>query len=105
MTFQYPSSPILSQPENTLEDLICSLERRSKMCENTPVFCECVQILELSPKKIVDLIFINEGELFGNKNLHEKILLNFSIKLYNTILQDLVVILRSLFTCTATVLT
>lgn len=61
MTFQYPSSPILSQPENTLEDLICSLERRSKMCENTPVFCECVQILELSPKKIVDLIFINEG--------------------------------------------
>lgn len=61
MTFQYPSSPILSQPENTPEDLICSLENRSKMCENTPVFCECVQILELPQKKIVDLIFINEG--------------------------------------------
>lgn len=64
MTFQYPSSPILSQPENTPEDLICSLESRSKMCENTPVFCECVQILELPPKEIVDLILIDEGKNF-----------------------------------------
>ena len=64
MTFQYPSSPILSQPENTPDESICSLVTPSKLCQNTPVFCECVQILELPPKKIVDLIFINEGESF-----------------------------------------
>ena len=62
MTFQYPSSPILSQPENTPEELICSLESRSRLCENTPVFCECVQILELPQKKLVELILIDEGK-------------------------------------------
>ncbi|CAL7947016.1 unnamed protein product [Xylocopa violacea] len=61
MSFKYPTSPLLSQPENTPLESICSLERRSRECADTPLFCECIQIIEVSPKKNVDIILINQG--------------------------------------------
>ncbi|XP_043798629.1 laccase-4-like [Apis laboriosa] len=61
MSFKYPTSPLLSQPENTAEESICSLEKRSKECANTPLFCECIRIIEVSPNKNVDIILIDQG--------------------------------------------
>ncbi|XP_012277820.1 laccase-9 isoform X2 [Orussus abietinus] len=64
MTFKYPSSPILSQEENTPKELVCTLESRSDLCSDTPLFCECLQILEIPAKKTVDIVLLNEG--FGS---------------------------------------
>ncbi|XP_039313353.1 laccase-12 isoform X2 [Solenopsis invicta] len=61
MSFKYPPSPILSQPENTLEKMICSLDKRSSECADTPLFCECLQLLQVPPRKIIEIILINKG--------------------------------------------
>ncbi|XP_046744666.1 laccase-2-like [Diprion similis] len=61
MTFKYPPSPILSQPENTPDDILCSFEAKSEFCENTPRFCECLQIFEVPVNKTVELVVIDEG--------------------------------------------
>ncbi|XP_017765004.1 PREDICTED: laccase-14-like [Eufriesea mexicana] len=61
MSFKYPTSPLLSQPENTPTESICSLERRSRACTDTPLFCECIQVIEVSPGKNVDIILLDEG--------------------------------------------
>ncbi|XP_070521571.1 uncharacterized protein [Cardiocondyla obscurior] len=61
MSFKYPPSPILSQPENTLEKSVCSLDKRSSECTDTPLFCECLQLLQISPQKTIEIILINEG--------------------------------------------
>ncbi|XP_011694706.1 PREDICTED: laccase-4 [Wasmannia auropunctata] len=61
MSFKYPPSPILSQPENTLEKSICSLDKRSIECADTPLFCECLQLLQVPPRKTIEIILINEG--------------------------------------------
>ncbi|KZC07190.1 Putative laccase-17, partial [Dufourea novaeangliae] len=68
MSFKYPSSPLLSQPENTPDELICSLEKRSQQCVDTPLFCECVQMIEVSPKRNVEIILIDQG--FGGNASH-----------------------------------
>ncbi|XP_076653958.1 uncharacterized protein LOC143359708 [Halictus rubicundus] len=68
MTFKYPTSPLLSQPENTPEESICSLERRSKQCVDTPLFCECIQIVRVAPKKTIEIIFVDQG--FGGNVSH-----------------------------------
>lgn len=68
MSFKYPSSPILSQPENVSEESVCSLERQSSLCADTPLFCECVQIIEVPPKKTIEIILIDEG--FGGNTSH-----------------------------------
>lgn len=65
MTFKYPPSPILSQPEAIPEEMICSLEHRSQVCENNPHFCECLQILPVEQKKNIEIILINEGESYN----------------------------------------
>ncbi|XP_006614217.1 uncharacterized protein LOC102673941 [Apis dorsata] len=61
MSFKYPTSPLLSQPENTAEESICSLEKRSKECADTPLFCECIRMIEVSPNKNVDIVLIDQG--------------------------------------------
>ncbi|XP_076302091.1 uncharacterized protein LOC143220306, partial [Lasioglossum baleicum] len=61
MSFKYPASPLLSQPENTPTESICSLERRSRACTDTPLFCECIQVIEVSQGKHVDIVLIDEG--------------------------------------------
>ncbi|XP_025075506.1 laccase-9 [Pogonomyrmex barbatus] len=61
MSFKYPSSPILSQPENILEKSICSLNKRSDECDDTPLFCECLQLLQVLPRKTIEIVLINEG--------------------------------------------
>ncbi|XP_076380029.1 uncharacterized protein LOC117229336 [Megalopta genalis] len=69
MTFKYPTSPLLSQPENTPEEAICTVETRSKQCTvDTPLFCECVQTIEIAPKKTIEIIFIDQG--FGGNTSH-----------------------------------
>lgn len=68
MSFKYPSSPILSQPENTPEDSICTLDKRSSSCAETPLFCECLQIVQVSPRKTIEIVLINEG--FGGDESH-----------------------------------
>ncbi|KAG7209094.1 hypothetical protein KM043_015241 [Ampulex compressa] len=68
MSFKYPSSPILSQPENISDKVICSLEQTSVQCEETPLFCECVQILEVPQQKTVEIVLIDEG--FGGNVSH-----------------------------------
>ncbi|XP_061929075.1 uncharacterized protein LOC108001913 isoform X2 [Apis cerana] len=62
MSFKYPTSPLLSQPENTAEESVCSLEKRSKECADTPLFCECVRMIEVSPNKNVDIVLIDQGK-------------------------------------------
>lgn len=61
MSFKYPTSPLLSQPENTAEESVCSLEKRSKECADTPLFCECIRMIEVSPNKNVDIVLIDQG--------------------------------------------
>ncbi|KAG5345213.1 LAC1 protein, partial [Acromyrmex charruanus] len=61
MSFKYPPSPILSQPENTLEKSICSLDKRSKECADTLLFCECLQLLQVPSRKTIEIILINKG--------------------------------------------
>ncbi|CAK9800153.1 LAC14 [Anthophora quadrimaculata] len=68
MSFKYPTSPLLSQPENTPEESVCSLEKRSRQCTDTPLFCECIQIVEVPPMKNVDIVLIDEG--FGGNDSH-----------------------------------
>ncbi|XP_017796383.1 PREDICTED: laccase-4-like [Habropoda laboriosa] len=68
MSFKYPTSPLLSQPENTPEELICSLGKRSTQCTDTPLFCECIQIIEVPPMKNIDIVLIDEG--FGGNDSH-----------------------------------
>ncbi|XP_026831051.1 uncharacterized protein LOC105279193 isoform X2 [Ooceraea biroi] len=68
MSFKYPSSPILSQPESTPKKLICSMEERSSECAETPLFCECVQLMEVAPRKTIEIVLIDEG--FGGNTSH-----------------------------------
>ncbi|KAK1119461.1 hypothetical protein K0M31_013290 [Melipona bicolor] len=68
MSFKYPVSPLLSQPENTPEEAICYFEKRSKECADTPLFCECVHVIEVPPKKNIDIVLIDEG--FGGNVSH-----------------------------------
>ncbi|XP_015607491.1 laccase-6 isoform X2 [Cephus cinctus] len=68
VTFKYPTSPILSQPENTPEEQICSVEGRSNFCKESPLFCECIQIIEVQPDKLIEVILIDEG--FGGDVSH-----------------------------------
>ncbi|XP_043254641.1 laccase-4-like [Colletes gigas] len=68
MSFKYPSSPLLSQPENISEESICSLETRSQECADTPLFCECIQIIEVPPRKSIEIVLIDEG--FGGNVSH-----------------------------------
>ncbi|XP_076674764.1 uncharacterized protein LOC143372472 isoform X2 [Andrena cerasifolii] len=68
MSFKYPSSPLLSQPENTPDELICSIEERSRHCASTPLFCECIQMIEVPSERSVDIVLIDEG--FGGNISH-----------------------------------
>ncbi|KAG8042734.1 hypothetical protein G9C98_005374 [Cotesia typhae] len=68
MSFKYPSSPILSQPELVPEDLVCSIEERSIACRNNPEFCECLQVLQVPAKKTIEIVLIDEG--FGGNRSH-----------------------------------
>ncbi|KAK0160860.1 hypothetical protein PV328_008225 [Microctonus aethiopoides] len=62
MTFKYPPSPILSQPDAVPDEMICSLENRANNCNNNnPLFCECLQILSITPRTNVEIILIDEG--------------------------------------------
>lgn len=61
MSFKYPPSPILSQPENILEKSVCTFDKRSSECADTPLFCECLQLLQVPPRKTIEVILINEG--------------------------------------------
>ncbi|XP_053598789.1 uncharacterized protein LOC103578067 isoform X2 [Microplitis demolitor] len=67
MSFKYPSSPILSQPEAIAEDQVCTIDDRSSACRNNPEFCECLQILQVPVKKTVEIIMIDEGN-GGNRS-------------------------------------
>lgn len=67
LTFKYPTSPLLSQPENIQEESICSLEKPSKQCAYTPLFCECTQMIEVPARKYIDIILIDEGKSLNNK--------------------------------------
>jgi len=61
MSFKYPSTPILSQPEN-LEKSMCTLDKRSNECtDDTPLFCECLQLLQVSSQKVIEIVLIDEG--------------------------------------------
>ncbi|XP_050578733.1 uncharacterized protein LOC126916712 isoform X2 [Bombus affinis] len=61
ISFKYPMSPLLSQPENIPEESICSFETRSEECADTPLFCECIHVIEVPPRKNIDIILIDEG--------------------------------------------
>lgn len=61
MSFKYPPSPILSQPDNILERSVCSLDKRSSECADTPLFCECLQLLQVPSRRTIEIILINEG--------------------------------------------
>ncbi|XP_017890301.2 uncharacterized protein LOC108631102 [Ceratina calcarata] len=68
MSFKYPTSPLLSQRQNTPDESICSYDKRSKDCADTPLFCECIQIIKVSARKHIDIVLIDEG--FGGNVSH-----------------------------------
>lgn len=68
MSFKYPTSPLLSQPENTPDESICSYDKRSKECADTPLFCECIQMIKVPARKYIDIVLIDEG--FGGNVSH-----------------------------------
>lgn len=68
MSFKYPSSPILAQPEDAFRELICSLDKRSSQCADTPLFCECLQIVQVPLQKIIEVVLINEGNCLYMRN-------------------------------------
>ncbi|XP_015111443.1 laccase-12 [Diachasma alloeum] len=67
VTFKYPPSPILSQPEAVSEDILCDLEYKSRECSDRPLFCECLQILDVPTMENIDIVLINEGK-GGNRS-------------------------------------
>lgn len=67
MSFKYPSSLILSQSENIMEKSIC-FDKQSDECADTPLFCECLQLLHVSSQKTIEIILIDEG--FGGNLSH-----------------------------------
>ncbi|XP_012136868.2 uncharacterized protein LOC100877876 [Megachile rotundata] len=66
ITFKYPTSPLLSQPKDIQEESICSLENPSIQCADTPLFCECTQVIEVSAREHIDIVLIDEG--FGGND-------------------------------------
>lgn len=66
MTFKYPPSPILSQPDAVPDEMICSIDERSKSCNTNPYFCECLQILPVASRTNAEIILIDEGQFIVN---------------------------------------
>ncbi|XP_025159514.1 uncharacterized protein LOC105192607 [Harpegnathos saltator] len=64
ISFKYPSSPILSQSEESIKNSICGIDERSRECADTPLFCECLQLIQVPSRKTVEVVLINEG--FGS---------------------------------------
>jgi hypothetical protein len=58
MTFKYPSSPLLSQPDFIPTEMQCS-----EQCKHRK-FCECLNIVRVPPNVTLDIVLIDEGMLF-----------------------------------------
>lgn len=61
VSFKYPSSPILSEPEDTMKKLTCTLDEHSSECADTPLYCECLQLIQVPSRKTVEIVLIDEG--------------------------------------------
>lgn len=62
VSFTYPPSPLLTQPENVPGDIICDTENIVEICANQTV-CECVQIVSVPLKTSVEVILIDHSKL------------------------------------------
>ncbi|KAG8291107.1 hypothetical protein J6590_068953 [Homalodisca vitripennis] len=60
LTFMFPSSPLLSQPDNVEPEMVCSAESRLTHCDNTQV-CECVHVINIPLHTPVELVLIDQG--------------------------------------------
>jgi len=57
LTFKYPPSPLLSQPESVPPEMLCSDHcRRLK-------FCECLHVFRTPLNVTLDVVLVDEGML------------------------------------------
>lgn len=59
-TFVFPSSPLLTQAEDVIPDLMCQQEKLPPRCQSSPI-CECVHIIDVPLGATVELILVNQG--------------------------------------------
>lgn len=62
ISFTYPPSPLLTQPENIPTDIICDTKNIEEVCANQTI-CECVQIINLPLKSSVEVILLDQSNL------------------------------------------
>lgn len=72
ITFAFPSSPLLSQPNDiNVDDQLCTDAHLPDRCSALSPACECTQIVNIPLKSSVEIIMINKGEsiwFFRSKN-------------------------------------
>lgn len=57
LTFKYPSSPLLSQPESVPPEMLCSGHCRHLK------FCECLHVFHTPLNVTLDVVLVDEGML------------------------------------------
>ncbi|PNF33769.1 hypothetical protein B7P43_G10230 [Cryptotermes secundus] len=55
LTFKYPPSPLLSQPESVPKGMLCSDDCRRRK------FCECLHVIHTPLNVTLDIVLVNEG--------------------------------------------
>ena len=59
-TFMFPSSPLLTQAEDVIPDLMCQQEKPPPRCVGSPI-CECVHTIDVPLGATVELILVDQG--------------------------------------------
>ncbi|KAF6203748.1 hypothetical protein GE061_002082 [Apolygus lucorum] len=69
-TFMFPSSPILSQPDEIdVDEFICNEHHTPERCSATAPVCECTHIVEIPLKSSVEIILINKDKYSSNDHV------------------------------------
>ncbi|XP_071949840.1 uncharacterized protein [Antedon mediterranea] len=64
ISFEFPSSPLLSQPSDNLEEELCTEETFSNSKNCSVEYCQCTYTLTVRLGDVVELIIVDEGVTF-----------------------------------------
>ncbi|KAG6448378.1 hypothetical protein O3G_MSEX005450 [Manduca sexta] len=76
-SFLYPNAPILLQPKDVREDLICNVGEEGSQLE-----AQCIQILNAVQGETMELVLVNEG--FGGNDSYTFHMHGFSMQVVST---------------------
>lgn len=61
ISFQFPSYPLLSQPEQIRPGSLCNASSVPSSCVKK--YCACTHVLQVELHSVVELVFVSEGKL------------------------------------------